>query len=165
MIQLVETLLSTVSQPVPLVVHLAVLNICTGDALAVHLALLDVEHVCATCLNLSLIVLFALVQVVLAEYGLGAIALYYLAPLLLGGVFGSLRGYAGEISAAQALDLVANDGSAVIIDIRTEVRALVEVTLSPCHDVSAVCLTETLVVVAGDLVSSVWHRWAALSVL
>lgn len=60
-------------------------------------------------------------QVVLAEYGLGAVALYYLAPFLLGGVFGSLRGYAGEVTAAQALDLVANDGSAVIIDIRTEV--------------------------------------------
>eukprot|EP00878_Enallax_costatus_P000403 GHUV01000492.1.p1 GENE.GHUV01000492.1~~GHUV01000492.1.p1 ORF type:complete len:402 (+),score=171.48 GHUV01000492.1:78-1283(+) len=58
--------------------------------------------------------------VVLAEYGLGAVALYYLAPLLLGGVFGSLRGYAGEVTAAQALDLVANDGSAVLIDIRTE---------------------------------------------
>jgi rhodanese-related sulfurtransferase len=58
--------------------------------------------------------------VILAEYGLGAVALYYLAPVVLGGFFGSLRGYAGEVTAAQALDLVANDGSAVIVDIRTE---------------------------------------------
>ena len=64
----------------------------------------------------------AVVQVVLAEYGLGAIALYYLAPALLGGFVGSLRGYAGEVTAAQALDLVGSDGSAVLIDIRTEVR-------------------------------------------
>lgn len=68
-------------------------------------------------------------QVVLAEYGLGAVALYYLAPFLLGSVFGSLRGYAGEVSAAQALDLVANDGGAVIIDIRTEVGAVVTMQL------------------------------------
>jgi len=58
--------------------------------------------------------------VVLAEYGLGAIALYYLTPALLGGFVGSLRGYAGEVTAAQALDLLASDGSAVLIDIRTE---------------------------------------------
>jgi hypothetical protein len=63
-----------------------------------------------------------LAQVLLAEYGLGAVALYYLAPYLLGSVFGSLRGFAGEVTAAQALDLVGSDGSAVIIDIRTEVR-------------------------------------------
>lgn len=59
----------------------------------------------------------------LAEYGLGAVALYYLAPALLGGFVGSLRGFAGEVTAAQALDLLASDGSAVLIDIRTEVRA------------------------------------------
>lgn len=61
-------------------------------------------------------------QVVLAEYGLGALALYYLAPALLGGFVGSLRGFAGEVTAAQALDLVGSDGSAVLIDIRSEVR-------------------------------------------
>lgn len=61
-------------------------------------------------------------QVVLAEYGLGAAALYYLAPALLGGFVGSLRGYAGEVTAAQALDLLGSDGSAVLIDLRTEVR-------------------------------------------
>jgi hypothetical protein len=63
-----------------------------------------------------------LLQVTLAEYGLGAIALYYLTPALLGGFVGSLRGFAGEVTAAQALDLLASDGSAVLIDIRTEVR-------------------------------------------
>lgn len=61
------------------------------------------------------------VQVVLAEYGVGAVALYYLAPLLLGSFFGSLRGFAGEVTAAQALDMVGSDGSTVIIDIRSEV--------------------------------------------
>lgn len=58
--------------------------------------------------------------VLLAEYGLGAVALYYLTPALLGGFVGSLRGFAGEVTAAQALDLLASDGSAVLIDIRTE---------------------------------------------
>lgn len=61
-------------------------------------------------------------QVLLAEYGLGAVALYYLTPALLGGFVGSLRGFAGEVTAAQALDLLASDGSALLIDIRTEVR-------------------------------------------
>jgi len=56
----------------------------------------------------------------LAELGVGALALYYLGPGLLGAAFGSLRGFAGEISAAQALDLLSNEGNAVLIDIRTE---------------------------------------------
>lgn len=68
-------------------------------------------------------------QVVLAEYGLGAIALYYLTPALLGGFAGSLRGYAGEVTAAQALDLLASDGSAVLIDIRTEVSGQLSVAV------------------------------------
>lgn len=38
---------------------------------------------------------------VLAQYGLGAFALYLLAPSLLGGLFGGLRGYAGDINAVQ----------------------------------------------------------------
>eukprot|EP00877_Chromochloris_zofingiensis_P012145 jgi/Chrzof1/7184/Cz02g14020.t1 len=59
--------------------------------------------------------------VTLAEYGLGVVALYYLGPPLLGAVFGSFRGFAGEISAAQALDSVNNDGNTLLIDIRTEV--------------------------------------------
>jgi hypothetical protein len=58
----------------------------------------------------------------LAELGVGAVALYYLGPGLLGAAFGSLRGFAGEISAAQALDTLCNDGNTVLIDIRTEVR-------------------------------------------
>ena len=35
------------------------------------------------------------------------------------GVFGSLRGYAGEINPAAALDAVSTDGNTYIIDIRT----------------------------------------------
>ncbi len=49
-------------------------------------------------------------------------ALYYLTPSLLGALFGSLRGFAGEITAAQSLDVLASDGNAVLIDIRTEAR-------------------------------------------
>lgn len=55
----------------------------------------------------------------LAEYALGVIALYYLGPPFLRGVFGSLRGYAGEINPAAALDAVSTDGNTYIIDIRT----------------------------------------------
>ena len=39
-------------------------------------------------------------------------------PPLLKGIFGSLRGYAGNISPAAALDAVSNDGNALLIDIR-----------------------------------------------
>ncbi len=39
-------------------------------------------------------------------------------PGLLGALFGSLRGYAGDISPAGALDAVSNDGNTLIIDIR-----------------------------------------------
>lgn len=58
--------------------------------------------------------------VTLGEYGLGLVALYYLAPPLLGAAFGSLRGYAGEVTAAAALDVVMKQGDTVIIDIRTQ---------------------------------------------
>ncbi|GIL47528.1 hypothetical protein Vafri_4328, partial [Volvox africanus] len=50
----------------------------------------------------------------LGEYALGAVALYYLTPL----VFGLFRGFAGEVTAAVALDTVVNDPSAVLIDVR-----------------------------------------------
>jgi hypothetical protein len=59
--------------------------------------------------------------VLLAEYGLAAVALYYLAPPLAGALFGGLRGFAGEVSAAQALDTLGSESNAVLIDIRTEV--------------------------------------------
>lgn len=40
-------------------------------------------------------------------------------PGLIKAAFGSLRGYAGNISAAGALDAVSNDGNTLIIDIRS----------------------------------------------
>lgn len=43
---------------------------------------------------------------------------YTQGPGIVKGVFGSLRGYAGDISAAGALDAITNDGNTVIIDIR-----------------------------------------------
>lgn len=58
--------------------------------------------------------------VLLGEYALGLVAAYYLAPPVLGLVFGSFRGFAGEVTAASALDLVNKDGNTVIVDIRTE---------------------------------------------
>jgi hypothetical protein len=57
----------------------------------------------------------------LGEYGLGGLALYLLSPALLGSFVGGLRGYAGDLSAVQALEAI-NSGDAVIIDIRTEAR-------------------------------------------
>ena len=39
-------------------------------------------------------------------------------PPLLKGIFGSLRGYAGNISPAAALDAVSVDGNTLLIDIR-----------------------------------------------
>ena len=39
-------------------------------------------------------------------------------PGVIKAVFGSFRGYAGNISAAGALDAVSNDGNTLIIDIR-----------------------------------------------
>ncbi|KAK9820460.1 hypothetical protein WJX72_010595 [[Myrmecia] bisecta] len=56
----------------------------------------------------------------LAEYAVGLAALYYLGPPLIKGLFGRLRGYAGEISAAAALDTITNDNNAVLIDIRND---------------------------------------------
>jgi rhodanese-related sulfurtransferase len=55
----------------------------------------------------------------LAEYAVGGLALYYLGPSLLGLVFGGLRGYAGDLSAPAALDLVSTRGNTFIIDLRS----------------------------------------------
>ncbi|KAI8472055.1 MAG: hypothetical protein J3K34DRAFT_415554 [Monoraphidium minutum] len=57
--------------------------------------------------------------VTLAQFGLGGTVAYLLAPALLGGLAGGLRGYAGDINAVSALEAI-NDGNAVIVDIRTE---------------------------------------------
>lgn len=53
--------------------------------------------------------------VTLGEYALGAVALYYLTPAF----FGAFRGFAGQLSAAAALDAVVQEASAVLIDIRS----------------------------------------------
>lgn len=57
--------------------------------------------------------------VVLGEYALAGLVLYLVGPTLLGVVAGAARGYAGELTAAAALDQVCNDGNTVIVDIRT----------------------------------------------
>ncbi len=40
-------------------------------------------------------------------------------PRILGGLFGSFRGYAGNISPAAALDAAASEGNTYIIDLRS----------------------------------------------
>jgi len=57
--------------------------------------------------------------VVLGEYALAATALYFLGPAALGAFGGYLRGFAGDVTAAAALDGLVNDGNTVLIDIRT----------------------------------------------
>ncbi|KAK9909244.1 hypothetical protein WJX75_009385 [Coccomyxa subellipsoidea] len=58
--------------------------------------------------------------VVIGEYVLGLLAIYYLGPGIVKGIFGSFRGYAGNISAAGALDAISNDGNTLLIDIRSD---------------------------------------------
>ncbi len=57
--------------------------------------------------------------VVLGEYALAGLAVYLVGPTVLGALAGAARGYAGELTAAAALDQVCNDGNTVIVDIRT----------------------------------------------
>lgn len=57
--------------------------------------------------------------VLLGEYALAALGVYLLGPTLLGALVGAARGYAGELTAAAALDQVCNNGNTVIVDIRT----------------------------------------------
>jgi len=57
--------------------------------------------------------------VILAEYAVGAAALYFFGPALLGVVGGALRGFAGDVTAAAALDSLVNEGNIVLVDIRT----------------------------------------------
>lgn len=57
--------------------------------------------------------------VVVAEAGFAAVAAYYLAGPFLKGLGGALRGYAGDISPAGALDVLSTQGNCVVVDIRT----------------------------------------------
>lgn len=53
--------------------------------------------------------------VTLGEYALGAVALYYIVPAVLG----SLKGYQGSISAASALDSLVTEAGTLLIDLRS----------------------------------------------
>lgn len=57
--------------------------------------------------------------VTLAEYGLAAFGLYLASPYLLRFVLGGFRGYAGELSAVAAVDLLVN-GNALLVDLRSQ---------------------------------------------
>lgn len=55
----------------------------------------------------------------LTETAVGLVAAYYLLPPVLKASFGALRGYAGDVSPAAALDAVCTKGNANLVDIRT----------------------------------------------
>lgn len=55
----------------------------------------------------------------LAEVAVGLVASYYLLPPVLKAAGGALRGYAGDVSAAAALDALSTRGDAFLLDIRT----------------------------------------------
>lgn len=56
----------------------------------------------------------------LAEYALGALGVWFIGPSVLGVAFKGLRGYAGDVSAPAALDLVSTRGNTYIIDLRSD---------------------------------------------
>ncbi|KAL4532423.1 hypothetical protein Ndes2437B_g02829 [Nannochloris sp. 'desiccata'] len=56
---------------------------------------------------------------VLAETAVGLVAAYYLLPPVLKASVGALRGYAGDVSPAAALDALSTQGKANLVDIRT----------------------------------------------
>lgn len=57
--------------------------------------------------------------VVLGQYAAGLIAAYYLAPPLLSAGVGLLRGYAGDVTPAAALNAVESESGSFIVDIRS----------------------------------------------
>ena len=57
--------------------------------------------------------------VLLGEYALGLVAAFYLGPPIIKLTLEALRGYAGEVTPAAALDVLSSDGGAVLLDIRT----------------------------------------------
>ena len=56
---------------------------------------------------------------ILAETAVGLVAAYYLLPPVLKASVGLLRGYAGDVSPPAALDALATQGNAVMVDIRS----------------------------------------------
>lgn len=74
--------------------------------------------------------------IVLGYYAVGAVGLYFFGPTLLSFLIGAARGYAGDISAAGALDAVMKSGKAFLLDIRTAVhicRGLFRVFMMGCR--------------------------------
>lgn len=55
----------------------------------------------------------------LAKGGVGLVGAYYLLPVALKALFGSLRGYSGELSAPKAVDLVSQSDNAILVDLRS----------------------------------------------
>lgn len=83
----------------------------------------------------------------LGEYGLAAGAAALVAPSLGGLLAGGLRGYAGDLTPVQALDALANEGSAVLVDVRSarekEAAGLPEVASSASGRVLEVEFAQT----------------------
>lgn len=55
----------------------------------------------------------------IAEAAVGFAAIYVITPVLFKGLVGSVRGFAGELTAVKALDVINNEGNVVLVDIRT----------------------------------------------
>lgn len=55
---------------------------------------------------------------ILAEGSIVALALFFLGGPLFGSVFDLLKGYKGDLTAPQGLDLLLSDGSALLVDLR-----------------------------------------------
>lgn len=70
--------------------------------------------------------------IVLAQYGAATLAAYILLPVVGEVVVGGIRGYAGDLRAPEALDLLVSDSSACMLDIRLtdEVEAKGAIDLS-----------------------------------
>ncbi|CAG9464038.1 unnamed protein product [Pedinophyceae sp. YPF-701] len=68
-----------------------------------------------------------------AEYLAGGVLLLYLTPAVVKGVAGALRGYSGDLTPAVALDTLENDGTALLVDI----RSLKERDTTGCPDIPA----------------------------
>lgn len=56
---------------------------------------------------------------IVAETAVGLVAAYYLLPPVFKATVGLLRGYAGDVSPAAALDALSTQGNAVLVDVRS----------------------------------------------
>ena len=58
-------------------------------------------------------------------------------PRILGVLFGSLRGYAGKVSPAAALDMAASDANTYIVDLRSSSEKVLPRLVETCCQLGA----------------------------